>query len=185
MKKGTLNEFILDGTEIEISSYHTFLGSIITRDRYNNKEMSRRLSIGRKAVTKLEKSMKDRDIKKATKIKIAGTIIFPTVTYGSESCTVRKRERKKIDAFELWTWRRILRVPWTEKRTNFSILEDVKPKRSLEATILRLKLRYFCHVMRAKRSLERDIMLGQVEGHRKQGKPQMRRLDSIKEATGL
>jgi len=176
MTKGTLNEFILDGTEIEISSYHTFLGSIITRDRYDNKEMSRRLSIGRKAVTKLEKSMKDRDIKKATKIKIAGTIIFPTVKYGSESLTVRKSEMKKIYAFELWTWRRILGLLWTEKRTNFSVLEDVNPKRSLEATVLRLKLRYFCHVMRAKRSLERDIILGQVEGHRKQGKPQMQGL---------
>jgi hypothetical protein len=98
---------------------------------------------------------------------------------------VRKRERKKIDGFELWTWRIILRVPWTEKKTNFSVLEDVKPKRSLEATILRLKLRYFGHVMRAKRSLELDIMLGQVEGHRKQVKPRMRWLDSIKEATGL
>jgi hypothetical protein len=108
-----------------------------------------------------------------------------TVTYGSESWTVRKKERKKIDAFLLWTWRRISRVPWTEKRTNLSVLEEVKPKRSLEATILRLKLRYFGHVMRAKRSLERDIMLGQVEGHRKQGKPRMRWLDSIKEATGL
>jgi len=125
------------------------------------------------------------NVKKATKIKIAETIIFPTVTYGSESWTVRKRERKKIDAFELWTWRRILRVPWTEKRTNVSVLEDVKPKRSLEATILRLKLRYFGHVMRAKRSLERDIMLGKVEGHRKQGKPRTRWLNSIKEATGL
>jgi len=94
----------------------------------------------------------------------------PTVTYGSESWTVRKKERKKIDAFELWTWRRILWVPWTEKRTNLSVLEDVKPKRSLEATILQLKLHYFGHIMRAKRSLERDITLGQVEGHRKQGK---------------
>ena len=107
------------------------------------------------------------------------------MTYGSESWTVRKRERKKIDAFELWTWRRILQVPWTQKRTNFSVLEDVKPKRSLEATILRLKLQNFGHVMRAKRSLERDIMVGQIEGHRKQGKPRMRWLDSIKEATGL
>ena len=129
--------------------------------------------------------MKNRDVRKATKIKIAETIIFPTVTYGSESWTVRKRKRKKIDAFELWTWRRILRVPWTEKRTNFSVLEDVKPKRSLEATILRLKLRYFGHVMRAKRSLERDIMIGKVEGHRKEGKQRMRWLDSIKEATDL
>jgi hypothetical protein len=98
---------------------------------------------------------------------------------------VRKREKKKIEAFELWTWKRILRVPWTEKRTNFSVLEDVEPKRSLEATILRLKLRYFGHVMRAKRSLELDIMLGQVEGNRKKGKPRIRWLDSIKEATGL
>jgi len=98
---------------------------------------------------------------------------------------VRKKERKKIYAFELWMWRRILRVPWTEKRTNLSVLEDVKPTRSLEATILRLKLRYFGHVMRAQRSLERDIMLGQVEGRRKQGKSRMRWLDSIKEATGV
>jgi hypothetical protein len=96
-----------------------------------------------------------------------------------------KGKGKKIDAFELWMWRRILRVPWTEKRTNLSVLEDMKPKRSLEATNLRLKLRYFGHVMRAKRSLERDIMLGKVEGHRKQGKPRMRWLDTIKEATGL
>jgi hypothetical protein len=98
---------------------------------------------------------------------------------------VRKKERKKIDAFELWTWRRNLRVPWTEKRTNFSVLEEVKPKRPLEATILRLKLRYFGHVMRAKGSLERDIMLGQVAGYRRQGKPRMRWLDSITVATCL
>jgi hypothetical protein len=98
---------------------------------------------------------------------------------------VRKKEREKIDAFELWTWRRILRVPWTEKRTNLSVFEEVNPRRSLEATILRLKLRYFGHVIKAKRSLERDIVLGQVEGHRKQGKPRMRWLGSIKEAIGL
>jgi hypothetical protein len=130
----------LDGTEIEITSYHTFLGSIITRDGYDNKEINIRFSIGRMAMTELRKIMKDWDVKKATKIKIAETIIFPTVTYGSESWTVWKKERKEVDAFELWMWRRILRVPWIEKRTNFSVLEDVKPKRSLEATILRLKL---------------------------------------------
>jgi len=173
MTTGTLNEFKLDGTEIEITSYHTFLGSIVTRDGYDDIEINRRLSIGRMAMTKLEKIMKDRDVKKTTKMKIPETIIFLTVTYGSKSWTLQKRERKKIDAFELWMWRRILRGPWTEKRTNFSVLEDVKPKRSLEATILRLNLRYFDHVMRAKRSLEWDIMFGQVEGHRKQGKPWM------------
>jgi hypothetical protein len=123
--------------------------------------------------------------KKATKLKIAETIIFPSVTYGSDGWTVRKRERGKIDAFELWELRRILRVPRTEKRTTLSVLNEVKPKRSLEATILRLKLRYFGHFMRAKRSIERDIMFGQVAGHRKQGNPRMRWFDGIKKATGL
>jgi hypothetical protein len=96
-------------------------------------------------MTRLEKIMKDRDVKKITKIRIAEIIIFPTVTYGTESWTVRKKKRKKIDVFELWTWRRILRVPWTENRTECSVLEDVKLKKSLEATIFRLKLRYFGH----------------------------------------
>ena len=98
---------------------------------------------------------------------------------------MRKKDRKKIDAFELWTWRRILRTPWTDRRTNLPILEEVKPKRSLEATIMRLKLCYFGHVMRTKGSLERDIMLGQVDGRRRQGRPRLRCIDSVKEITGL
>ena len=132
-----------------------------------------------------KKIMKDQDVKKATKIKIAETIIFPTVTYGSESWTMRKKERTKIDAFELWMWRRILQVPWTERRTNLSVLDEVKPKSSLEATILQLRLRYFGHVMTAEGSLEWGIMLGKVAGYRRQGKPWMRWLDTIKEATRL
>jgi hypothetical protein len=96
--------------------------------------------IGRMVMTKLEKIMKDQDVKKDTKIKIGETVIFPAVTYGSESWLIRKKEREKIDAFVLRTWRKILRVPWTEKRRNFSVLEEVKSKRLLEATILRLKL---------------------------------------------
>jgi hypothetical protein len=119
MTTGTGNEFILDGTEIEITSYHTFLGSTITRDRDDNKDINRRLSIGRTAMTKLEKTVKEQDVKKATKIKIVETIIFPKVTYGSESWTVPKRERKKIDAFELWTWRRILRVSGQRRKQTF------------------------------------------------------------------
>ena len=99
-----------------------------------HKEINRRLSSGRLAIIKLDKIMKDRDVTVATKVKIAETMIFPIVTYGSESWTVRKKDRKKIDT---WTWRRILRMPWTDRRTNVSILEEVKPKRSLEATILR------------------------------------------------
>ena len=106
-------------------------------------------------------------------------------TYGRESWMVRNKDRKKIYAFELWMCRRILRVLWTERRMNVSVLEEVQPKRPLEAAILRLKLRYFGQVMRAIGSLKRDIMLGQVAGHRRQGKPRMHWLDSIKEATGL
>ena len=92
--------------------------------------------------------MKDRDVTATTKSKIVETMRFPIVTYGSESWTARKKKRKKIDAFELWTWRRMLRTPWTDRRTNASIIDEVKPKRSLEATITQLKLRYFGHVMR-------------------------------------
>jgi len=105
---GTLKEFILEGTDTEITKCYTFLGSIVTRDGYDYKEINRRLSIGRMVMTKLEKIMKDQDFQKATKIKIAEMVIFPAVTYRSKSWTVRKKERKKIDAFELWTWRKIL-----------------------------------------------------------------------------
>ena len=129
---GILNEFILDGTEMEIIYCYTFLGSIITSDGYVYKEINRRLLVGRIAVNKTGKNY----VKKATKIKIAVTIIFPTVIYGSESWTVREKERKKIYAFQLQTWRRILQVPWTERKMNLSVLEKMKPKRSLEATIL-------------------------------------------------
>jgi len=99
--------------------------------------------------------------------------------------TVRKKERKKIDAFELWTWRRMLRTPWTDRRTNASVIDEVKPKRSLEATITQLKLRYFGHVMRTNGTLEWDIMIGQVDGCRRQGRPRLRWMDSIKENTGF
>jgi hypothetical protein len=149
------------------------------------KEINRRLSSGRMAMTKLEKIMKDQDVMVATKVKIAETIIFPIVTYGNESWTVQKKYRKKNDAFELWTWRKILQALWTERRMNLSGLEEVKPKRSLKATILRLKLCYFSHIMRAKGSLEWHIVLGQVAGYRRQGRPWMRWIESIKEATGL
>jgi hypothetical protein len=130
----------VDGTEMEVRSCQTFLGSIISSDGYDNKEIKRRLSIGRMALTKIGNAMEDRDVKKATKIKIAETIIFPTVTYGSESWMVQKKERKKNDVFEIWTRKRILRFPWTEKRTNLLVLEEVKHITSLEATILLLKL---------------------------------------------
>ena len=134
---------------------------------------------------KLEKIMKDRDLMATTKSKIVETTIFPIVTYGSESWTVRKKERRKIDAFELWTRRRMLQTPWTDRRTNASIIDEVKLKRSLEATITQLKLWYFGHVMRTNGTLERDIMIGQVDRCRRQGRPRLRWMDSIKENTGF
>jgi len=185
MTTGNLNKFKLDGTEIEIIDSYTFLGTIITRDGSMSKEIKRRISSGRLAMIKLEKIMKDRDLTATTKSKIVETMIFPIVTYGSKSWTVRKKERKKIDAFEQWTWRRMLRTPWTDRRTNASIIDEVKPKRSLEATITQLKLRYFGRVMRTNGTLERDIMIGQVDGCRRQGRPRLRWMDSIKENTGF
>jgi hypothetical protein len=122
--------------------------------------------MARMAMTKLENITKDRDVKKTTKIKIAVNIIsyFRQLHTEARAGQCGKKKGKKIDAFELWTWRRILRVPWTEKRTNLSVLEEVKPKRSLEEAIFRLKLHYVGNVTKTKRPLERDIMLGKVAG---------------------
>ena len=155
MTTGNLNKFKLDGMEIEIIDSYTFLGTIITRDGSKSKEINRRISSGRLVMIKLEKIMKDRDLTATTKSKIVETMIFPIVMYGSESWTVRKKERKKTDAFELWTWRRMLQTPWTDRRTNTSIIDEVKPKRSLEATVTQLKLWYFGHIMRTNGTLER------------------------------
>jgi hypothetical protein len=185
MTTGNLNKFKLDRTEIQIIDSYTFLGTIITRDGSMSKEINRRISSGRLAMIKLEKIMKDREVTVTTKSKIVETMIFPIVTYGSESWTVRKKERKKIYAFELWAWRRMLRTPWKDRRTNASIIDEVKPTRSLEATITQLKLRYFGHVMRTNGTLERDIMIRQVEGLRRQRRPHLRWMDSRKETTGF
>jgi hypothetical protein len=135
------------------------------------------------AMTKLKIIMKSPGVKSDTKINIFEKLIFLMVTYGSYCWVVRKR--KIIHALELRTWRRMLRVLWTERRTKTSVLEEVKRKRSLETTILRLNLRYFGHFMRARGKLEGDIMLGHVAGYRRQGKPQMHWLDSTQEAAGL
>jgi hypothetical protein len=185
MTTGNLNKFKLDGTEIEIIDSYTYLGTIITRDVSTSKEINRRISSGRLVMIKLEKIMKDRDVMATTKSKIVKTMIFPIVTYGSESWMVRKKETKKIDAFELWTWIRMLRTTWTDRRTNASIIDGVKPKRSSVATITRLKLWYFGHVMRTNGTLGRDIMIGQVDGSRRQGRPHLRWMDSIKENMGF
>ena len=128
---------------------------------------------------------KGRDIVLPTKVCIVKAMVFPAVTYGCESWTIRKAERQRIDAFKLWCWRRLLRVPWTARRSNWSILGEINPKYSLEGLMLKLKLQYFDHLMRTDDSLEKSLMLRKIEGRRKRGHQRMRWLDSITDATNM
>ena len=120
-------------------------------------------------MTNLDSIFKSRDITLPTKVCLVNAMVFPVVTYGFESCTVKKAERRRIDAFELWCWKRLLRVPWTAKRSNQSILKEISPGCSLEATMLKLKLQYFGHLMQRVDSLEKTLMLGGIRGRRRRG----------------
>ena len=131
--------------------------------------MKRRLLLGRKVLTNLDSILKSRDIILPTKVHLVEAMIFPVVMNGCESWTVKKAERQRIDAFELWCWRRLLRVPWTVRRSNQSILKKINPGCSLEGLMLRLKLRYFGHLMRRVDSLEKTLMLGGIGGRRRRG----------------
>ena len=137
------------------------------------------LHLGRKVMTNLDSILKSRDITLPTKVRLVKAIVFPVVMYGCESWTVKKAERQRIDAFELWCWRRLLRVPWTARRSNQSILEEINPGCSLEGLMLKLKLQYFGHLMRRVDSLEKTLMLGGIGGRRRRGRQRMRWLDSI------
>ena len=150
-----------------------FLGSKITADGDCSHEIKRCLLLGRKVMTNLDSMFKIRDITLPTK-----AVVFPMVMYGCESWTVKKAECRRIDAFELWCWRRLLRVPWTARRSNQSILKEISPGCSLERMMLKLKLQYFGHLMRRVDSLEKILMLGKIEGKRRE-QQRMRWLDSI------
>src|SRR5574337_212089 len=156
-----------------------FWGSKITADGDCSHEIKRRLLLGRKVMTNLDSIFKSRDITLPTKVCLVKAIVFPVVTYGCESWTVKKAERQRIDAFELWCWRRLLRVPWTARRSNQSILKEISPGISLEGMMLKLKLQYFGHLMRSVDSLEKTLMLGGIGGRRKRGRQRMRWLDGI------
>ena len=144
-------------------------------------KFKRRLLLGRKAVTNLDSILKNRDITFTTKVHLVKAMVFPVVTYGCESWTIKKAERQRNDAFELWCWRRLLRLPWIARRSNQSILKEISPEYSLEG--LMLKLQYFGHLMRRTDSLEKTLMLGKIEGRRRRGRQRMRRLDGITNAT--
>ena len=154
-------------------------GSKITADDDCSHEIKRCLLLGRKVMTNLDSILNSRDITLPTKVHLVRTMVFPVVLYGCESWTVKKAERRRIDAFELWCWRRLLRVPWTSRRSNQSILKEVSPGISLEGMMLELKLQYFGQLMRRVDSLVKTLMLGGIGGRRRRGRWRMRWLDGI------
>ena len=147
-----------------------FLGSKITADGDCSHEIKRHLLLGRKVMANIESILKSRDITLATKVHLFKAMVFLVVVYGCESWTIKKAERQRIDAFELWCWRRLLRVPWTARRSNQSILKEINPGYSLEGLMLKLKLQYFGHLMRRVDSLEKILMLEKIEGRRRRGR---------------
>ena len=156
-----------------------FLGSKITVDNDCSHEIKRHLLLGRKVMTNLDSILKSRDITLLTKIHIVKTMVFPVVMYGCESWTIKKAERQRIDAFEPWCWRRLLRIPWTARRSNQPIQKEISPEYSLEELMLKLKLQYFGHLMRRANSLKKTLILGKIEGRRRRGRQRMKWLDGI------
>ena len=156
-----------------------FGGSKITADGDCSHEIKRHLLLGRKVMTNLDSIFKSRDITLSIKVHLVKAMVFPVVMYGCESWTVKKAEYRRIDAFELWCWRRLLRVPWTARKSNESILKEISPECSLEGLMLKLKLQYFGHLIRRADSFEKTLMLGKIEGRRRRGRQRMRWLDGI------
>ena len=165
--------------KLETVSDFIFFGSKITADGDCSHAIKRRLLLERKVMTNLDSILKGRYITLPTKVCLVKAMVFPLVMYGCEGWTVNKAEHWRIDAFELWCWRRLLRVPWTARRSNQSILKEISPGCSLEGMMLKLKLQYFGHLMRRVDSLEKTLMLGEVGGRRRRDRHRMRRVDGI------
>ena len=164
MASGPITSWQTDGVTVETMTDFIFLGSKITADGDCSHEIKRCLLLGRKAMTNLGSILKSRDIILLTKVCLVKAMVFPVAMYGCESWTIKKAEHQRIDAFEVWCWRRLLRVPWTERRSNQSILKEISPKYSLEGLMLKLKLQYFGHLMWRTDSLEKTLLLGKIEG---------------------
>ena len=181
MAPSTFISWQIDGETMETVSDFIFGVSKITADGDCSHENKRRLLLGRKVTTNpnLDSILKSRDITLPTKVHLVKAMVFPVVTYGCESWTVKKAEHRRIDAFELWCWRRLLSVPWAVRRSNQSILKEISPEYSLEGLMLKLKLQYFGHLMQSTELLEEILMLGKIEGRRKRGQQRMRWLDGI------
>ena len=162
-----------------------FGGSKITADGNCSHEIKRCLLLGRKVMIKLDSILKSRDITLPTMAHLVKAMVFPVVMYGCESWTIKKAKLQRIDAIELWSWIKLLRVPWTAKRANQSILKEISPEYSLEGLMLELKLQYFCHLMRKTDSFEKTLMLGKIEGRRRRGPHRMRWLDGITDSMDM
>ena len=183
MASGPISSWEIDGRQWK-QCQTIFLGSKITAVGDCSHEIKRRLLLGRKMMTNLDSILKSRDIPLPTKVRLVKAMAFPVVIHGCESWTVKKAECRKIDAFELWFWRSLLRVPWTSRRSNQSILKEISPGCSLEGLMLKLKLQYFGHLMRRVDSLEKTLILG-VVGDRRRGWQRMRWLDGITNSMGM
>ena len=164
MASGPITSWQIDGETMETVADFIFWGSKITADGDCINEIKRRLLLGRKAMTNLDSILKSRDITLPTKVHLVKAMVFPAVMYGCESWTVKKVECRRTDAFELWCWRRLLRVPWTARRSNQSIIKEFSPGCSLEGLMLRLKLQYFGHLMQRDDSFEKTLMVRRTEG---------------------
>ena len=179
MASGPITSWQIDGETMETMRDFIFLGSKITADGNCSHEIKRCLLLGRNILTNLDSILKARDITLPTKVHLDKAMFFPVVMYGCESGIIKKAQHQRIDAFELCCWRRLLRVPWTESRSNQSILKEISPEYSLEGLMLRLKLQYFGDLIGRTDSLVKTLMLGKIEGRRRRGRQRMRRLDSI------
>ena len=169
----------IERERVEIVTDFIFLGSKITVDGDCSHEIKRHLLLGRRTMMKLDNILKSRDITLSTKICLVKAMLFPVVMYGYENWTIEKPEHQRTDAFKLWCWRRLLRFPWTARRSNQPILKEIYSEYSLEGLMLKLKLRYFGQLMRRVDSLEKTLMLGGIGGRKKRGQPRMRWLDGI------
>ena len=167
MASGPITSWEIDGETMETVADFIFLGSQITADGDYSNEIKRRLLLGRKVMTNRDSILKSRDITLPTKVRLVKAMVFPVVMYGCESWTIKKAEGRRIDAFELWCWRRLLRIPWTARRSNQPIPKEISPKCLLEGLMLKLKLQYIGHLIQTADSFEKTLMLGKIEGRRR------------------
>ena len=185
MAPSPITSWQIGGETVETVADFIFLGSKITADGDCSHEIKRRLLLRRKVMTNLDSMFKSRDITLSTKVCLVKAIVFPVIMYGCESWTTKKAEGWRIDAFELWCWRRLLRVPWTARRSNQSILKEISPEYSLEGLMLKLKLQYFGHLKWRADSFENTLMLEKSEGKRRRGWQRMRWLDGITDSMDM